>query len=85
MDIIMMIIGLISMVATVISCIIAVRAKNESKRILNNIQSIAVNTGTQEIQNHTVETKGDIDIENSGNNDGVMAGVVTGGINNGKK
>jgi hypothetical protein len=80
MDIIMMIIGLISMVATVISCIIAVRAKNESKRILSNIQSVTLNTGQQEVEN-----EGDFEIENSGHNDGVMAGIVTGGIKNDKK
>lgn len=83
MDVAMLVITLISMIATVVSCIIAVRAKNESKKILNTIQNI--NTGTQNLQNNSVKNKGKIDINNSGKNDGVMGGIVTGGISNNAK
>jgi len=84
MDIAMFIVTLISMIATVVSSIIAVKAKNESKRILNQLQII--NSGKQSFQSSILENSGDIEMENSGDNDGVIAGVVTGGINNnGKK
>lgn len=79
----MFVITFISMIATVVSCVIAVKAKNESKKILNTIQNI--NNGNQKIGNNRVDNRGNIDIENSGENDGVMAGIVTGGINNAKK
>ncbi|MGA5691343.1 hypothetical protein [Cytobacillus pseudoceanisediminis] len=83
MEVAMFVITLVSMVATVISCIIAVKAKNESRNILATIQNI--NTGTQNLQNKSVKNKGRIDIKNSGENDGVMAGIVTGGISNNAK
>ncbi|MDP7979908.1 hypothetical protein [Bacillus multifaciens] len=82
MDILMMIISLISMIATVISCVIAVRAKNESKKILNKVEHSISNTGNQKIKDTSVKNEGDIKIDNEGTNKGVMAGVVTGGIKN---
>ncbi|MFD2671190.1 hypothetical protein [Marinicrinis sediminis] len=78
MDITMMIISLISMIATVISCVVAVKAKNEVKRI-----SLMVNTG--QVHESKVDNKGDIEISNTGQNTGVMAGITTGGIKNNAK
>jgi hypothetical protein len=70
MDIIMFIISLVSMIATVISCTVAVKAKNEVKRLSLKIQAGEV-IGSK--------VNGDISLNNNGNNSGVMAGVVTGG------
>ena len=78
MDLVMMIISLISMIATVISCIIAVKARNEVKRI-----SLAIKA--DEFVNSKVNINGDVRLNNNGENSGVMAGVVTGGINNNAK
>ena len=85
MDIGMLIISFISMIATVCSCIISVKSKNEAKRILGEIKSINVNTGAQAIQDNKVKNKGDIDISNSGNNSGIIGGIITGGICKGDK
>jgi len=78
MDITMMIISLVSMIATVISCVVAVKAKNEVRRI-----SLKVNTG--QVDESKVNNKGNIEIGNTGQNAGVMAGITTGGIKNNAK
>ncbi|PFI68966.1 hypothetical protein COJ57_26565 [Bacillus cereus] len=85
MDILMMLISLISMIATVISCIIAVKAKNESEKILNKVKNNIYNTGNQKIKDTSVKNEGDINIDNNGTNSGTMAGIVTGGIKNGDR
>ncbi|ACA53854.1 hypothetical protein EXN65_20780 [Clostridium botulinum] len=74
MDTVMLLISLISMIATVISCIIAVKAKNETQKIWTNIKN-------QEFKDGSVKNEGDIHIGNSGNNKGIMGGIITGGVN----
>ena len=61
----------IGTVATIISTIVAVRSKNEAKKILNQIV---------EEKNHNVETVGDVTVGNSGQNSGVISGINTGEI-----
>ncbi|OPD34206.1 ATP synthase subunit C [Clostridium botulinum] len=78
MDTVMLLISLISMIATVISCIIAVKAKNEAQKIWTNIKN-------QEFKDSSVKNEGDIHIGNSGNNKGVMGGIITGGVNKNAK
>ncbi|ACQ53766.1 hypothetical protein AGE29_03680 [Clostridium botulinum] len=74
MDTVTLLINLISMIATVISCIIAVRAKNETQKIWTNIKN-------QEFKDSSVKNEGNIRIENSGDNKGTMSGIITGGVN----
>lgn len=66
------------MIATVISCATAVKAKNEVKRI-----SLMVNTG--QLHESKVDNKGNIEISNTGQNTGVITGITTGGIKNNVK
>ena len=61
----------IGTVATVISTIIAVRAKNESKRILEQIK---------EEHSRNIENKGNMRVSNSGNNSGILIGNTSGDI-----
>jgi len=70
------------MVATVVSTVIAIKAKNEAKIILNEVKNIEINSKSR---NHDIKNKGKINIKNEGDNDGVMAGIVTGGIDKGVK
>lgn len=79
MDKAMLLINLISMIAAVVSCIKSIKAKNEAKRILTKIETISINTGTQRVEGNDIENKGDIDIANSGINDGIIGGNVSGG------
>ncbi|MBY0118353.1 hypothetical protein [Paenibacillus xylanexedens] len=82
METVTLAIGLISMVATVVSTVIAIKAKNEAKIILNEVKNIEMNSKSR---NHDIKNKGKINIKNEGDNDGVMAGIVTGGIDKGVK
>lgn len=63
-------------ITTVISTIIAIKAKNEAKKILVRIK---------EENSRNVKNKGNIKIKNEGNNTGVMMGINTGEIHDGKK
>lgn len=74
MDIIMLIISLIAMVATVVSCFITIKAKNEVKEIVNSIN-------LYKKDDSSAQSKGGVKIKNSGTNSGVIGGVVSGGIN----
>ena len=58
-------------IATVISTIIAVRAKNEAKKILRQIK---------EENSHNVKHDGDVIIDNQGYNTGVISGINSGEI-----
>ena len=61
----------IGTVATVISTIIAVAAKNEAKKILNHVK---------EEKSRNVTNSGEIKVTNKGKNSGVMSGINTGEI-----
>lgn len=61
----------IGTVATVISTIIAVRAKNEVKKILNQIK---------EERSRNIKSSGEVHVTNSGNNSGIMSGINSGDI-----
>jgi len=69
MELIMLILTGIGTCATIISTVIAVRAKNEVKRILNI---------TKNNNNKNVNNNGSINVENSGINMGEMSGISTG-------
>lgn len=58
-------------VATVISTIIAVKAKNESKKILEQIK---------EDHSRNIESKEKVNISNRGNNSGILIGNNSGDI-----
>ncbi|SDF03600.1 hypothetical protein SAMN04488542_10525 [Fontibacillus panacisegetis] len=77
MDITMLIISIASMIATIISTIFAIKAKNEARLILTQIKNTEINS---DLQKHDIKNSGKIDVENSGKNNGIMAGIVTGGI-----
>ncbi len=61
----------IGAVATVISTIIAVRAKNESKKILEQIK---------EEHSRNIENRGKVNVSNSGNNSGIINAINSGDI-----
>lgn len=61
----------IGAVATVISTIIAVRAKNESKKILEQIK---------EERSRNIENRGKVNVSNSGNNSGIINAINSGDI-----
>lgn len=61
----------IGAVATVISTIIAVRAKNESKKILEQIK---------EEHSRNIENSGKVNVSNSGNNSGIINAINSGDI-----
>lgn len=61
----------IGTVATIISTIVAVSAKNEAEKILNQIK---------EEKNRNVKNSGDVTATNSGNNSGVISGINSGEI-----
>lgn len=61
----------IGTVATVISTIVAVSAKNEAKKILKQVK---------EENSHNVTNGGEVEVTNKGNNSGVMSGINTGEI-----
>ena len=57
--------------ATVVSTIVAVRAKNEAKKILKQIK---------EEKSRNVTSNGDVEVTNNGNNSGVICGISSGEI-----
>lgn len=61
----------IGTVATVISTVIAVRAKNEARDILKQIK---------EEHSRNIRNNGDVKVENSGVNSGIMSGINSGEI-----
>lgn len=61
----------IGTVATVISTVIAIRAKNEAREILKQIK---------EERSRNVSNKGNVNIENKGSNSGIMSGINSGEI-----
>lgn len=67
----MLILTAIGTVATVISTVIAVRAKNEAKDFLKQIK---------EEHSRNIKNKGNVKVENSGNNSGIMSGINSGEI-----
>lgn len=66
----------IGAISTVISTIIAVRAKNESKKILEQIK---------EEHSRNIENSGNVRISNSGNNSGILNGINSGDIHKWQK
>lgn len=73
MEYLSLILTAIGTIATIISTIKAIRAKNEANRILENIK-VVVN-----------QSSNLIDITNSGNNSGLISGTNAGEINYGSK
>lgn len=71
MEMIMLILTVIGTFATVISTVIAVRAKNEAHRTLNEIK---------EEKNRNMTNYGSVEISNSGKNSGVISGINTGEV-----
>ncbi len=61
----------IGAVATVVSTIIAVKAKNESKKILEQIK---------EEHSRNIKNKGKVNVSNSGDNSGILIGNNSGDI-----
>ena len=61
----------IGTVATVISTVIAIRAKNEAQDILKQIK---------EEHSRNVRNKGNVNVENNGSNSGIMRGINSGEI-----
>lgn len=61
----------IGAVATVVSTIIAVRAKNESKKILEQIK---------EENSRNISNKGKVNVSNQGSNSGILIGNNSGDI-----
>lgn len=59
----------IGTVATVISTVIAIRAKNEAQDILKQIK---------EEHSRNVRNKGNVNVENNGSNSGIMSGINSG-------
>lgn len=76
MDNIMLILTIIGTCATVISTVLAIRAKNEAREILKEIK---------EEKNRNINNKGKIDIKNTGTNSGIISGINAGEVGNGKK
>ena len=64
-----LILNAIGTFATVISTVVAVRAKNETKDILKQIK---------EEHSRNIMNKGNIQVENSGNNSGIISGINSG-------
>lgn len=67
----MLVLTLIGTIATIISTIIAVRAKNDAKSILVEVQ----NEKTSNAKN-----TGNIEVDNSGINTGIISGINTGEV-----
>jgi hypothetical protein len=66
------------MVATVISCICAIKAKNEAKRILIQMQKIKINFN----DGNDLGDGSNINMGASVNNKGVIGGSISGGVSN---
>ena len=58
-------------VATVISTIIAVRAKNEAEKILKQIR---------EENSRNIKNRGNVTVDNKGSNTGIISGINSGEI-----
>lgn len=71
MDYLMLILTAIGTTATVVSAVIAVKAKNEAKDILKQIK---------EEKSRNIRNSGDVRVANSGNNSGVLSGINSGDI-----
>ena len=98
LNILMLGISFIAMVATVWSCVIAVKARDESKKanneanqakqetekMLQEIKVIMVNVQNNKVENRIGKT-GNVDVKNEGENIGVVAGVITGGVTQGDR
>ena len=67
MDSIMLILTVIGTCATVVSTVLAIRAKNEARDILKEIK---------EEKNRNINNKGKIDIKNTGTNSGIMLSLI---------
>lgn len=74
----MFIITLISTIATVTSCIVAVRAKNQCQIYLKEIKNLTI--GIDKSQHGNVKT-GSVKVTNPGYNEGIIAGVISGEVN----
>lgn len=72
MEIVMLILTFIGTIATIISTIIAIRAKNEAQKILLEIHSQS---------DRNINNSGNIGINNSGINTGTIHGINTGEVN----
>lgn len=71
MDYWMLILTAIGTTATVISAVIAVKAKNEAKDILKQFK---------EEKSRNIRNSGEVHVVNSGNNSGVLSGINSGDI-----
>lgn len=76
MEIAMLILTVIGTIATIISTYIAVRAKNEAKEVLKEINSH---------NNRNVSNSGKIEIKSDGCNTGIISGINTGEVNSNVK
>lgn len=65
-----LILNIVGTVATVISTIIAVRAKNEARKILMQIKE----------ESRNIENTGQVIVTNSGSNSGIISGINSGEI-----
>ena len=72
----MLIIAIIGTIATIISTVVAVKARNDAQKILLEINN-------QNKKN--VNNSGDIGIKNTGINTGVISGINTGEVNSNVK
>lgn len=77
MELTMFIITVISTIATVVSCIVAVRAKNKCKVYMNEIKNQTVDISKS--QDGNIKS-GHVKVTNTGHNNGLIAGVVSGEV-----
>lgn len=75
MDKLMLYLNIIVTVATVISTVIAIKSKNEAKEILKEIKVVT--------RNQNVDTEKN-EVHSDGNNTGIIVGINSGDITNGK-
>lgn len=73
MDEILFLLSLISTIATVVSTVIAVRARNEARNILQQIK---------EVSSRNIDSTGRIDLKNTGSNSGIITAINSGDIHN---
>ncbi len=71
MDYLMLILTAIGTTATVVSAVITIKAKNETKDILKQIK---------EEKSRNIRNSGDVRVTNSGNNSGVLSAINSGDI-----
>ena len=76
MEKIMLILTIIGTAATVISTVLAIRAKNEAQSILKEVTNM---------RNRNVTNSGKIEVNNAGVNSGIISGVNTGEVNSSAK